>query len=50
MRTRSDRLADDVSLAGLQVTGEIAIVRLAVGRRHQHLDVLSGDLRGGAAE
>ena len=37
--------ADDAPLAGAQIALEIAIVRLAVGRGHQHLDVLSRALR-----
>ena len=42
--------ADDAPLAGRQVAREIAVVALAVGRRHQHLDVLADHLRRRIAE
>ena len=36
--------ADDAPLAGAQIAIEIAVVILAVGRWHQHLDVLANDV------
>ena len=33
--------ADNASLAGVYVALQIAVVAFAIGRRHQHLDVLS---------
>ena len=41
---------DDAALAGPQVAREIAVMALAIGRGHQHLDIFSDDLRGGVAE
>ena len=42
--------ADDLFDAGLSVGGEIAVMRLAIGRRHQHLDVSSERFLGAVAE
>src|SRR3954451_13853531 len=42
--------SDDALLARAEVTSEITIVLLAVGSRHQHLDVLSENFRLAAAE
>ena len=42
--------ADDAPLAGGEIALEIAVVLLAIGRRHQHADVLADDLAGGIAE
>ena len=42
--------ADDAPLAGAQIALEIAVVALAVGRRHQHLDVLADHLVRRVAE
>ena len=42
--------ADDSPLSGAEISLEVAVVILAVGRRHQHLDVFSHDLRRRVAE
>ena len=42
--------ADDPPLSGAQIAIEVAVVIFAVGRRHQHLDVLSQRIRRGMAE
>ena len=42
--------ADDAALAGQHVSAEIAVVGLAIGRRHQHLDVPADGLARRVAE
>ena len=41
---------DDLFLASCEVIREIAVMFAGMGLRHQHLDVLPGNLRGGVAE
>jgi len=38
--------ADDLSLMGIVVVGQIAVMLFMVGCRHQQLDIAAGDLRG----
>ena len=42
--------ADDLGLMGMQVVGEVAVVLPAIGRGHQHLDVLADHFFGAIAE
>src|SRR5437588_9884530 len=42
--------ADDVRLAGRQIAGEVAVVLVAPGLRHEDLDVLPHQLLGAVAE
>ena len=41
---------DDVGFSGQVVTVQVTVVLLAVGRRHEHPDVLAHDLRGEVSE
>ena len=42
--------ADDVPLAGLLIVGQVAVVLVVIGRRHQHFHVLPDQLAGQVAE
>jgi hypothetical protein len=42
--------ADDVRLAGGGITLQVAVVTRTVRLRHQHVDVLADDVRGGMTE